>query len=172
MRRLSQKDGFSLIEVLTVLTISSIIFPMMMVIMGGMAQQSTKATIMTVATDQAREMMELILVKQFDDFTRSDPATGNWTLVANLGPEGCPSSCETRANFNDIDDFDGFSDTPAPGYSRSVEVVYATLDANPPTPVWVAETTTETNYKRITVDVTHNSIGTISLVTLAGGFGN
>ena len=169
MRRLSQKDGFSLIEVLTVLTISSIIFPMMMVIMGSMAQQSTKATIMTVATDQAREMMELILAKRFDENIHASPTnpTDDWTAFANLGPDG-----ETRPNYDDIDDFDNFSDTPAPGYSRSVEVVYATLDTVPTPDKWVAETTTETNYKRITVDVTHDYIGTISLVTLAGGFGN
>lgn len=163
MRKEPDKKGFSLVEIIIVITIAAVILPMMMVVIGGMARHTTKAAQTTIATDLAREMMELILAKRFDEnnpATPTDPST-DWTAVATLGPDG-----ETRPTYDDMDDFNTFSDTPATGYTRSAAVVYVAP------PDHATTSGSPTNYKRITVNVTHSEIGTITLVTLAGGWGN
>ena len=161
MRGLLKKESFSLIELIMVIAMTSIILPMMAMIVGGMTQQMTKARQITIATDLAREMMDTILSKRFDEnqpVVLADPGT-IWTPVANLGSDGGDS--------DDVDDFitSAVPISGLPGYTRSVEVVYgsspfATVSGSP------------TNYKRITVNVTGPTIGTIFLVTLVGGWGN
>ena len=169
MRKEPSQKGFSLVEIIIVITIASVILPMMMVVIGGMARQTTKAAQTTIATDLAREMMELILAKRFDEKQPAAPSTpsSDWSAVV-CPPSPClgPDTGETRATYDDMDDFNTFSDTPATGYTRSAAVVYVAP------PNHATTSGSPTNYKRITVNVSHNEIGTITLVTLAGGWGN
>ena len=166
MRKYIQKKGFSLIEIVIVVVVTSIILPMMMMIVGGMARHTTKANQITIATDLAREITELILAKRFDEKQPAAPSTpsADWTAAASLG-----SDSEARAAYDDMDDFNGLSETPVsgfPGYNRSVSVVYVAP------PDHATTSGSPTNYKRITVNVTHNEIGTVTLTTLSGGWGN
>ena len=157
-----KKRGFTLIEIIIVIVITSILFPMMMMLLGNLTAQMAKSKEITIATDLAREMMEIIKTKRFDENDRTDPAVGSWSatpFVADSGESGF-------ATFDDKDDFNGYSDTPLPAYTRNVTVIYVA-----PTN-YTSASGSPTNYKKITVTVTNSHIGTIRLETLAGGWGN
>ena len=158
-----KKRGFTLIEIIVVIVITSILFPMMMMLLGNMTAQMTKSKEITIATDLAREMMEIIGSKRFDENIRTDPAVGSWTAVASLGPDSGETGLST---YDDKDDFNGYSDTPLPAYTRNVTVIYVA-----PTN-YTSASGSPTDYKKITVTVTNSHIGTIRLETLAGGWGN
>ncbi|MGA8265622.1 MAG: hypothetical protein WB779_14360 [Ignavibacteriaceae bacterium] len=96
----------------------------------------------------ADDMIEEIKVKSFDQNTIQFPTNDPSTLTLNLGP----GSSEVYPNFNDVDDFNGYTrnvDEPhAEGYVVSCAVQY--VQGNDPDVV----SSTQTFFKKATVTVT------------------
>lgn len=105
--------------------------------------------VILTAISLADDMLEEIKVRAFDQNTVQLPTTSpmNLTTPTNLGPE----TGEIYPNFNDIDDYHGYSrliSAPhAEDYYVSVNVVY--IDGDDPTKV----SNIQTFYKRATISV-------------------
>ncbi len=144
--------GFTLIEVIIFLVLAGIILPLIFIpFMTGLKSYSTPEVVST-ATFLGEELMEEIKSKGFDE----NPASP--TDPGILGPE----AGETRSTYNDVDDYDGLTETPSGfnGYSRSVTVFYVSannLDAN---------AGVITSFKRIQVTVTNSQIPDVVMATL------
>lgn len=105
-----------------------------------------------VATAMAQDLIDEVLLKPFDETILSGPPDsppGSFTAVEYLGPD----AGESYTNFDDIDDFHGYSriDTTVTGAVITVQsdVVYT----DPENPDGPAEAS-QTYFKKITVTVT------------------
>lgn len=103
------------------------------------------------AVSLAQSFIEEARVKVFDANATNplSPDTKDFTNPAALGPE--PG--ENYADFNDVDDYGGFSKTDSSGlgaFRVNIQVGYVN-EANPNAVVNV-----KTFYKKMTVTVTHN----------------
>ena len=105
-----------------------------------------------LATSVATSIIEEATGKAFDNNTDSTSVSDLTKLSSSLGPEGG----ETRATFNDVDDFDGYSaidkTMPAAEFTVDCEVDYIT-DTN-----LDGISTSRTWHKRITVLVSSPSM--------------
>ncbi len=105
--------------------------------------------VILTAISLADDMLEEIKVRAFDESTIQFPTTSPLSLTpyANLGPE----TGETYGNFNDIDDYNGYtrliSAPHAEDYYISVAVVY--VDGDDPSKT----SNIQTFYKRVNVTV-------------------
>ena len=146
------------------LVVLSISIPPLVRVFRVVSQGSVDLTLQEVAISYADSMLQEIVSKEFED------------------PDGSAGSFGTeessRAEYDDVDDFDGLSNTPPQrldgtplddygGYSRRVivnNVTAANPDATSP------ETDGSTSLKRITVYVrwTAGEGGELSLSTLRG----
>ena len=169
-RKAQSAKAITLIEMVAIIAVVGLAIPPLMLMWQDLSYRSARATAISQATFYAQELMEEIKSKDFVD--PDDPTN------PALGPNG-----ETYPNFDDVDDFNGYSENPisdAPGYNRCVTVDYADLsestwagncsppnpaDCNPPT----CNPEDATDYKRIRVLVSHR-FGDSSLVTIVSGF--
>ena len=99
--------------------------------------------------------MEEIRSKDFED--------PNQTPV--FGPESGESG---PADYDDVDDYDGFLDNPSVNFSRSVSISFAELAAG----TWQVAGSPPTNYKGITITVeeANNSVGPVKLEVLTSNY--
>lgn len=159
-----RRIGFTLIEaVFSILLVS-------LMLVAAMRATSASAVAQVHSADNGRgnllaqSLMSEILVQPY-----SDPNVNS----TKIGPDpGDTTNPATRSKFNDVDDYDGWFESPPqnrdgtvigstnpdgsitsfyPGWSRKVSVVWVT-SSNLTTPV-----ASETGVKRITVTVSHNN---------------
>lgn len=171
--------GFSIIEMVMVMVMTAIIaIPLVVRIYEG-ARSSASGELQTKANYLAQDLMEEILEKRWDENTPAGGGTipnGSKTAHTAFGPgEGG----ETRASFDDVDDYQGLSENPPKDitnttisgfgeFTRAVQVVYVdTSDLNT-----AVTSSPRPDYKRIQVTVTWtiNGGGSVQLVTLRGNF--
>jgi MSHA pilin protein MshD len=158
--------GFTFIEIIMVIVVLGIIMPGVMLYFIQGVSGSAAAQRRTTAILLAEGLMEEIKSKRWDETAAGINSTCTDASVM-MGADG-----ETRADYDDIDDFNGISNTPPqdsqgavmanyPGFSQQVAVSYASaadLDSAAGGP---------TCYKRIAVTITDTSGGgAITLVTL------
>jgi MSHA pilin protein MshD len=170
---MKNNKGFTLAEVLVAVVVIVIaLVPLIMVIGQGVKRGKDPQKI-AVANLLAQDLMEEIVCKQFDE----DPLNPDTT--ANLGPDRGETRSGTppNGNYDDVDDYDGFTETPPrevdgtqmteyTGYTRSVVVDYV-LATNLDT-----VSTAITSYKRITVTVSWTSGGAAQSTVLRAIKGN
>lgn len=108
--------GITLIEMVAVIVVLGISVPVLLTMWSDVAWRSSRSEAMADAMFYAQQLMEEIKSKTFDENTESP-----WS--ASLGPNGG----ESYPNYDDVDDFNGYSDSPATNYSRSVVVDYIRL---------------------------------------------
>lgn len=165
------KKGVTLIEMVSVIVVLGVSIPILLTMWADVAWRSSRSEVISDAIFYAQQLMEEVKSKGYDQNT-SPP----WTNPANLGPDGG----ETYPNFNDVDDFNNYSDT-VNRYNRSVSVKYVYLNGNN----WddtCSFTTCQARtdcatcdqccYKKITVTVsrTDNLVRDITLVTTVSGY--
>ncbi|MFQ5847804.1 MAG: hypothetical protein ACE5IQ_09090 [Candidatus Methylomirabilales bacterium] len=156
--------GITLIDLILVIIIISLAVPPMVALLIQETRQSTFGVTATRANSLGSALLEEMRSKRWDE--------NGGAASTTLGPE----SGETRATYDDVDDFNGLNDSPpqdplgnnltgAAGYRQQVSVCY------------VATTDLETclgagtsNNKRITVTVTDPEGRTSQLVTVISGF--
>jgi len=140
-------NAFTLVEATISLLIVAIMLTAALATVGTSSRNRDQQQEMLRGATLARRLMSEIVAQKY----QQPSAT---TTV--LGPE----TGETRATFNDVDDYNGYTDSPPidssgiaisgyTGWSRSVEVKWAD-----PATLLPAATQSETGIKRIVVTVT------------------
>lgn len=113
------QKGVSLIEMIVFIIVVGIASAALFATYNYSLMHNTDPLIQVRALELAQAKLDEILALKYDENTPTGgiPACGTPTGVA------CNNSPD--ANMNDVDDFDGTSDTPYTGYTRSVTVVAA-----------------------------------------------
>lgn len=106
--------------------------------------------VMLTAFSLADDMIEEIKVRAFDQVTVKFPTAslGNLTTSDKLGPE----TGETYPNFNDVDDFNGYTKYVTAPHAEDYYVTTKVQYVNETNPDQVS--TLRTYYKKVTVTVT------------------
>ena len=159
------KAGFSLIEMVVLIVVIALAVPPTIILLCEVLWSNSEIQARTKATALAKGLMEEILSKSFED------------------PGGASGSFGTeeasRADYDDVDDYDGLNVCPAQDSQGNVLSGYAgfrtavtveNVGAGAPGGASVADGSTD--FKRVTVAVTANDgSSTVRLVGLASSFG-
>lgn len=165
------RKGLTLIEMVSIIVVLGLAIPVLLTMWADVAWRSSRSEVVSDAIFYAQQLMEEIRSKDYDE----NP-TEPWTNPGNLGTDG-----EAYPNFDDVDDFDGYADTPVTGYSRSASVEYVNLSgSNWQTCAAFVNCVAKTDcspcsqccFKRITVNVwrTDNLVRDIKLITIVSGY--
>lgn len=161
--------GFTLIELVIGMVVFSIVLAIITTLIASQARNSVEPMLQVRATELAQSLLNEISAKSFDE--NSDRAGGllrcgetgasHCSAINAIGPDG-----ETRASFDDVDDYHGLNQTDNnisnsqgeeltvagrqlySGFRAQVSVVY---DDNQD---GVADTTIGSKHKLITVTIT------------------
>jgi MSHA pilin protein MshD len=135
------QTGVTLIELIVFIVVVSIALLALTNVFNQAAMSNVDPLIRTRALEAAQSQLDEILALKYDANTPTGgiPACGSTT--------GAVCNNTTDGDFNDVDDYHGWSDTPYTGYSRSVSV------------------TTNNNIK--TISVTVNAPSGVSLTIAA-----
>lgn len=162
------QKGFTFIEIIMVIVLLGIIMPGVMLYFIQGVKNSADSQRRVTAIFLAEGLMEEIRSKSWDNYTGINPCLNASPI---LGPDG-----EGRANYNDIDDFNGINNTPPqdsqgvamanyPGFSQQATISYVNpYNLNAP----IVGPTCYKNIEVRIVDVGSNE--TISLVSLMTGY--
>ncbi len=144
VERLRRQGGFSLVELVVTIVIMAILLTGLAVLFFDQVRHSPQPVITTRAAELGQAYLDEILTKRYDEHSgqggmprcnSNDP--GSQPCSATLGPE----AGESRANYDDVDDYNGLDESPprdALGNVRSgyanyrvqVSVVYAGTGTN------------------------------------------
>lgn len=121
--------------------------------------RSSRSEAMADAGFYAAQMMEEITARRFDE--EWNPP---WTPEAQFGPETGENGWDA---FDDVDDFDGYANTTADGFTRTVEVGYIGLNGGQ----WEAAAE-GSNFKRVVVRVSKPQTGVVNvtMTTIVGRY--
>ena len=170
------RRGFTLVDLIIALTILAIAIPTILNAAAYVAQRGARSTTLLRANRLAQELMEEVVSVKFDELATKN-ANGNWstTLAADTSTTGRDGTANeqagNRATFDDVDDFNGFSEMLTgsfAGYTRSVTVAYVS-PPNLNTPLTIPNSVPNNwtpDYKRVVVTVTPPVGGAVTLVTL------
>ncbi|MBI5026526.1 MAG: prepilin-type N-terminal cleavage/methylation domain-containing protein [Nitrospirae bacterium] len=160
----TNKKGFTLIELLLIIIIVAIALPTLLWVLGQGARQGVDAELRVIAANLAQGLMEEIKSKRWDENSPIPPG-----VYSAIGPDGeARTACTgTPSTFDDVDDYNGYSETCPWGgvsYTRDVQVCYVnTADLN-------ACVAGPSDYKRIRVTVSNTTIGSVELVTVVTNY--
>lgn len=154
--------GFTLIEIIVGIVAFGIAAITLTVLVFPQAPKTAEPILQTRASALASMFMEEIMAKGFDEqsdlsgsYTRcGDPGAANCTAPSGFGSDG-----ETRAQYDDVDDFDGLA-SPTPisdilssvpagrfsSYQYEINVTYADASGQ--------SVATISDFKRIDVTIT------------------
>ncbi|MFQ5803016.1 MAG: hypothetical protein ACE5JQ_08995 [Candidatus Methylomirabilales bacterium] len=155
--------GFTLVDLILVIIIVAIAIPPMLTLFIQMVSGSTFGVTVTRANALASTLREEIQSKKWDE---SAPPPS-----VMLGPE----TGESRATFDDVDDFDGLDESP-PRDSQGAILVGFTGFRQQVSVCYVANTDFDTclggitMYKQVKVTVTDPEGRTTQLATVIAGF--
>ncbi|MBN1793367.1 MAG: hypothetical protein JW844_00205 [Candidatus Omnitrophica bacterium] len=147
---LSRLKGVTIVELAIIIMVLALAVPPLMILFAHIGQRSIESEFRMTAYQLAEGLLEEVLSKRFDE-----SSSAPWS--ATLGPDSGESA---RSAYDDVDDFDGYTENPVsgfPGFSRSVTVYYVDPDAFDLDTV--RPDSAGTDYKRIDVVVAHSKIG-------------
>ncbi len=140
------QQGVSLIELVVFLVVVGIASSALFSVYTNGLMRSVDPLIQVRAMELAQARLDDVLALKYD---ASTPTGG----VPACGTTGVPACTNTPdADMNDVDDYHGVSDTPYPGFTRSVSVV------------------TSNNEKLVTVNVAAPQSITIRLAAYRANF--
>ncbi|MBI4845768.1 MAG: hypothetical protein HY810_04755 [Candidatus Omnitrophica bacterium] len=151
---------------MAVLILAFVLIPLLSQFYSGF-QGNITAQLVTQSIDLANELMEEIKSRRFDENTYPNEPVN----IALLGIDS-GEVASNRQTFDDIDDYNGWNRNPPQSinsavlsdfaqFTTSVIVEYVTISGNN----WITASSA-TNYKRITVNVSHPKIATRQLLTI------
>ena len=113
----NQQKGYSLIELVVTIVLTSIIVVVFLTLFSSVQRNSTEPVFQVKAAELGQAYLEEISLKKYD---HASPA-GNGLRCNDTGP-ACsgtlgvdnitPGVAETRANFNDVDDYNNLVESP------------------------------------------------------------
>ncbi len=158
-------QGHTLVELILAMVLLAILFPPLVQWFGEMSATGAQVDRLPTAVSLGSELLEEIKSRKFDE--QANKVSGNWSTL--LGPD---TGEATKTDFDDVDDFHGWSQTftgPFTGYSATVTVAYVlSSDINTaltiPSPTPIAWTP---SYKRIVVTVSNAALaGPVPITTI------
>ncbi|MBU0675379.1 MAG: prepilin-type N-terminal cleavage/methylation domain-containing protein [Proteobacteria bacterium] len=185
LRESSAQRGFTLLELIITMIILGFASLIMIPFITAIGH-SPDPVIRQRAVALGQAMMDEITSKKWDENTplgggpigpTTESARGTVIAPSLIGPDGA----ETRATFDDVDDYDGLTATDIfqnqdgvtftlNGYNRTVIVSYIASNANPISalsPVGTTTAATATDTKRIVVRVTTLTQETLEFIALS-----
>ena len=107
-----RQSGFSLIELVVGLVVAAIALTYLSVVFFANPSRSVDPLLQIRAAEFGQSLMDEILAKPYDELTPLGgvPPCSPCTPAANFGPEGA----ETRASYNDVDDYHSYCDSSEP----------------------------------------------------------
>ncbi len=147
-RKKAKKDapfferGFTLIEIVVVIVVLAVALTGVTLVINQAVRQSPEGLIQTRAMELAQAYLDEILTKRFDQNSgqggtpRCDSTDSGALPCTATIPAADPGEI-SRANFNDVDDYDGLNESPPislttgfastlyDGYGVQVRVAYA-----------------------------------------------
>lgn len=167
IQRTSGERGFTLLETVMSMMLLSFALLSLIKVFSDISFVSVKPEFRNIQTMLAQELMEEIRSKRFDELTAED-ANENWSSVLGVNTG---ETSGTKATFDDVDDYNGFSESlssPYVGFSRSVTVSYVAgsdLDTgltipSPITTDWTPD------FKKIRVTVSNSAMPSLTVDTV------
>jgi len=152
-----RRKSFTLVEIIAVIVILSLAIPTLLMMFTQANLNSITTESVSKASYYAEALMEEIRSKRFDENDNSP-----WSN--SLGPDGGEVS---RSDYDDVDDYNGYKDSPLSGYTRSVSVEYVKLNGTR----WQSASS-RTDYKRVDVSVSRDDkiFGPVNLIVLVSGY--
>jgi MSHA pilin protein MshD len=150
LRTLSNQRGLTLMEMVVVILVLGIAMPPLITMMGRVMEENLDVRSIQTASVFGRDLLEEVISKSYDERNNSP-----WSNP--LGPDGS----ETRATYDDVDDYDGFVENPIAGttnFSSRVTVYYVDPDGVDLDTVQPDSSNT-LDYKRIDVTITNAYVG-------------
>jgi len=154
-----KNNGFTFIEVIIVMIILSLSFLTFLQALNTGKTVRARSELRTVQSVIMNSIQNQIRARKFDE--GSGPT---WTTPNSLGKDGNETNL---SDFDDIDDFHLYSENEVsehPGFGISVSVTYADLGSgfNVPDP------NQQTDFKRVTVTVSHETISDMTDIMVIG----
>jgi MSHA pilin protein MshD len=141
---MSSRRGVSLIELVSVIVVVGIAVPALLTVWADISWRSVRSEALSDSALYAHDLMEEVRSKRFDE--ADEPP---WTATAQFSCRRPDETNETGRNlFDDVDDYDNFTETAGPGYQCSVRVDYMQLNGT----VWQPAGSV-TDFKRIAITV-------------------
>jgi len=161
------KKGFSLIELIISMVILGFVLMSLIKVFSDLTVTSVQPDYRYTQSMLGQELLEEIRSKRFDELEYKD-ANGNWST--SMGVDA-GETAGNKSTFDDVDDFNSFSETlssPFSGFLRSVTVGYiatGNLDTvltipSPITSDWTP------SYKKVSVVISNNAVPALTLNTV------
>lgn len=151
--------GFSLIEIVISMLVLTVVFGGVLSMMMNFSVKNVLEQNRRTAAMAAKELMEEIKSKKFDQLSTQNVVTGWSALGVDAG-----ETAGTKSTFNDVDDYNGLSETlasPFTGFTRSTTVSYVSSAA-----IDTATASRLNDYKKVTVSVASGGTTYATLVTV------
>jgi MSHA pilin protein MshD len=110
--------GVSLIELIVFIVVVSIALLALVGVYNQATINNVDPIVRVRALEAAQSKLDEILLLKYDERTQ----TGGVPACNSGAPDSMACNNATDGNMNDVDDYDGWSDTPYAGYSRTVTV--------------------------------------------------
>ena len=160
--------GFTLVELVLSIVVMGIALLSLLSVFTQMSVGMQAGEQRRVARMLVQEQLEEIRARRFDEGASKD-VNGNWS--SPLGADAGESTTD-RTTLDDVDDFDGLSETLTgdfAGFTRTVSVSYVSQNS-PDTPLAIPSPISANwtpNYKRILVTCS-NTQANVQMVLLIG----
>lgn len=119
--------GVSLIELVVFIIVVSIGLVTLLQVFNQSVTQSVDPAVRVIALEKAQALMEEILARKFDENT----PTGGIPACDSAEGEPC-AGIASDTDFDDVGDYDGYTDTSDPRFNVSVDVALAGADLGLP----------------------------------------
>jgi MSHA pilin protein MshD len=140
-----KKKGFTAIEIVIATAILCVgLIPVVASFLKVSAGVSDRVVERT-ALLQAQGLLDEIRLLNWDETTTDPTVLSSYSAIGLDAGESLPST-----GIDDVDDYNGYTDTPLPGYTRSVTVEYSSAAVNGS----VITSVGPTNFKMVRVSVT------------------
>lgn len=127
---ISPSRGFTLIELMVFIVVISIGLVGLTAVYNYSMAKSVDPVIQVRLHELAQSLLDEILARKYDENTPTGgiPACGapGGAVCAGIGLDG--ENLADIGSLDDVDDFDGYSDSPYAGYTRSVSITAAGAD--------------------------------------------
>jgi MSHA pilin protein MshD len=163
MGTVRRNTGMSLIEMVVAIVVVGIAIPALTRNWVDVTTRSARSEAMSDAVFLGQQLMEEITARRFDEEFNAP-----WTPKAQFGARRSDEHDETTWDkFDDVDDFDGYTNTTSGGFTRSVSVDYIALTGT----AWNTVGTVS-DYKRIVVSVSKPQAGVANIImaTIVGKY--